>query len=144
MSGFWRRWMEIWAWSVVLFGAVLIACGLPGMDGLMLGLLGVLGDAPADVAPALRFAWALMGAVSLGWGLTLVAFLRAIDGLGAAAAAPAWRMLTVSVFAWYMIDSLMSVATGFALNAGSNTLLLIGYLVPVLVTGVIGRRAATA
>lgn len=144
MTGFWRQWMTGWCGAVVLFGVVLVAAALPGMEAMLLTLLGIMGDAPATVDPALRFAWSLMGALSIGWGLTLLAVVRAIDGLSAAAAAPVWRLTTVSVLAWYVVDSTLSVTSGFALNAGSNTLLLVGYLLPVLLTGVMGGRTAAA
>jgi len=38
---------------------------------------------------------------------------------------------------WFVIDSFMSIATGFWLNAVSNTLIAIGLIVPLLATGVL-------
>ena len=45
-----------------------------------------------------------------------------------AAARSLWRGITYAVVAWYVIDSIISVRTGFALNALSNTLFLAAYL----------------
>ena len=39
-----------------------------------------------------------------------------------------------------IIDSLISISTGFPLNAVSNTLLTVGYLIPVLATGALKAR----
>ena len=80
-----------------------------------------------------------MGAVSMGWALTFYAAFSAAAALGAQGQ-PAWRAVTVAVVAWYVIDSALSVATGFALNAVPNTLLLAGYLLPVWRSGVLGAR----
>jgi hypothetical protein len=79
----------------------------------------------------MRFSVALMGAVTLGWGFTILFLLPAIHAAGA----PAWKGLTAALFIWFVIDSAFSVATGFALNAVSNTGLLIAYLIPVLASG---------
>ena len=121
MSGFWRRWMAAWRLSVAGFGLVLS------------------GAAFEATSEPLRFSIALMGAVTLGWWLTLEAAFKAIDLLGDRAT-PVWRGVTVSVVGWYVIDGALSAATGYALNILPNTLLLVGYLIPVLAAGVMRRR----
>ncbi len=47
------------------------------------------------------------------------------------------NILTGTVLVWYVIDGAISLATGFALNAVSNTALLTLYLFPVLRSGVL-------
>ncbi len=135
MAGLWKNWITVWCLGVIVFGAVLAAGGLPATDGVARALFGLLGGAPADTAlfepPGLRFSVALMGAVTLGWGFTILFLLPAIHAAGA----PAWKGLTAAILIWFVIDSALSVATGFALNAASNTGLLIAYLIPVLASG---------
>ena len=141
MAGLWKNWITVWCWAVIVFGAVLAAAGLPAMDGVARVLFGVVGSLPADPAmfepTGMRFAVALMGAVTLGWGFTILFLLPAIHAAGA----PAWKGLTAAILIWFVVDSAFSVATGFALNAVSNTGLLIAYLVPVLASGALTRAA---
>lgn len=135
MQGFWKTWMIVWCWGVILFGAVLAAGGVPGTDGVVTFLYGLLGGLSADAlqmdAPGMRFSTALMGAVTMGWGLTILFLLPAIHAAGA----PAWRGLTAALVIWYVIDGALSAVTGFALNIVPNTALAIAYLVPVMASG---------
>jgi len=136
MSPFWQSWMKIWCGAVIVFGAVLASGAFPATDGLVRTLYDVLGSqGRPDFDATARFSVGLMGAVTLGWGLTLGAVIDAAHRLGERAA-PVWRMITVGIFVWYVIDGAISIATGFALNAVSNTALLAGYLVPVMASGV--------
>jgi hypothetical protein len=136
MSAFWRNWLNIWCVAVIVFGLALAGAGLEATDGVAELLFGIIGP-PGEMAwtPHLRFTTALMGAVTMGWGLTFLATFMAAHRLGDQAG-PVWRMLTLGVVVWFVVDSGLSVATGFWLNAVSNTALLAGYLVPVLASGV--------
>ncbi|MDP1872645.1 hypothetical protein [Phenylobacterium sp.] len=139
MTGFWRVWMAVWRLSVAGFGLVLAGAAFEATSGpvrLIFALLGA--ESPLEMDGSLRFAIALMGAVTLGWWLTLEAAFKAIDLLGDRAG-PVWRGVTLSVVGWYLIDGALSAATGFALNIAPNTVLLLGYLIPALATGVLRR-----
>lgn len=135
MNGAWKSWMVAWCGGVILFGAVLAGGGMPATDGAVHFLYNLLGGlAPGALnldAPGMRFSVALMGAVTLGWGLTILLLLPAIHAAGA----PAWRGLALALAVWYVIDGALSVATGFALNIVPNTALALAYLVPVLASG---------
>jgi hypothetical protein len=74
-----------------------------------------------------------MGAVTIGWGATILNLLPAIHQAGA----PAWRGLTLALAIWFVIDGVISAATGYALNNLLNTALAILYFIPVLITGVL-------
>lgn len=133
MNGFWKTWMRVWCWAVLAFGAVLALAAVPALDAAPRLVMGLIGGDPALLnQPAMRFAFGLMGALTLGWGVAMLAMV----GLAHTHGAAVWRSLTASVLVWYVIDSAISVATGFPLNAVSNTLLTAGYLIPVLVTRV--------
>jgi hypothetical protein len=131
--------MGWWCGAVGLFGLVLAGGAFDATDGVVELLYTEMGGATVEWTPVLRFATALMGCVSIGWALTLVAVLRASDALGIRAA-PVWRATTLAILVWFVTDSALSVATGFALNAASNALLLAGYLLAVTRSGVL--RAA--
>jgi hypothetical protein len=144
MSAFWRNWLNAWAWVVIVFGLVLAGGGLDATDTVAEAAFAIVGGgAPLEWTPHLRFSVALMGAVTMGWGVTYLALFMAAHRLGADAA-PVWRLATIGMVAWFVIDSALSVATGFWMNAVSNTGLAIGYLVPVLASGAMNGSAPAA
>lgn len=137
MTGLWKTWITFWCWGVILFGLVLALGGLPATDGIVRALYPLLSSAPLPDgfldAPGMRFSIALMGAVTMGWGLTILFLLPAIQAAGA----PAWRGLTAALVIWFVIDGALSAATGFALNNLPNTALAVAYLVPLMASGVL-------
>jgi len=144
MHGFWKTWMTVWCWAALAFGVVLAAAAVPAIDApaafyfeLVSGFRGEAALATAST----RFAAAVLGAVMIGWALTMLTLLRAAD-----AGAPVWRGLTTAVVVWYAIDSPASVLAGYPLNALTNTAFLATFLAPVIASGVLrpGRSAATA
>jgi hypothetical protein len=141
MTDFWRTWLTLWCWVVGAFGALLALGGIPATSGPSAYLLTLMGGTPVTFNAPLHFAVALMGVVTAGWAATMYFAIRAADRLGARGA-DIWRGLLLSILGWYIIDSGLSIATGFALNAVSNTLLLIGFLVPLFRSGVL--RPATS
>jgi hypothetical protein len=54
-------------------------------------------------------------------------------------AAPIWRFLTIAALIWYLVDSAISCATGYSMNAVSNTIVMAGFLIPLFKTGVLRR-----
>jgi hypothetical protein len=141
MAGLWKTWIVFWCWGVILFGAVLATAGWHAIDGIARLAFSVIGGAEAGPnyfePPGMRFSVALMGAVTLGWGFTILFLLPAIHAAGA----PAWRGLVAAMLIWFVIDSAFSVSTGFAMNAVSNTALMIGLLVPLLASGALKSGA---
>jgi hypothetical protein len=143
MSAFWRNWLNVWAWVVIAFGLVLVGAGLDATDAAADVAFSIVGGGAAmEWTPQLRFSVALMGAVTMGWGVTCLALFMAAHRLGDAAG-PVWRTATAGMILWFVIDSILSVATGFWLNVVSNTGLAIGYFVPVIASGAM-RSASPA
>jgi hypothetical protein len=124
------------------FGVVLALVAWPATDGPGRFVFAILSGDPARLAlldqPIARFGLGLQGALTIGWAMTMFAMLRLAQAGGAAV----WRSLTLSLLAWYGIDSAISMATGFPLNAVSNTLLMAGYLAPVLASGALREARA--
>lgn len=134
----WLTWIVVWCWGVMAFGALLVTGAIPGLDGAARALFVLFSGDPAtaDVFdhPAVRFGVGIQGALTIGWGLTMLALVQT-PSVGARE----WRMLSLALMAWYVIDSAISVSTGFWLNAVSNTVLIVAFLIPVLASGVLRR-----
>ena len=136
MTDFWKNWLRLWAWGVVIFGVVLSSGAFAATDSVVRPIFDLLGNPfPDQPDPHHRFSLGLMGAVSIGWGMTLLGMCNAVFKLSREDAAPFWRAVLVATIIWYMIDGYISYATGFALNIVSNTLLLLFLLIPLLKTG---------
>jgi len=139
MTRLWSTWLQIWCWGVLAFGLLLVTAAIPGLDGAARALFeafsGVSPEAAMFDHPSVRFGLGLQGALTIGWAMTIFPLLDAARTIGT----PVWRALTAALLAWFAIDSAVSVATGFWINAISNTALLIAYLTPVLASGVLKR-----
>lgn len=144
MSQFWRSWLTIWCGGVALFGLVLMGGAFAATDGPVRLLYALFNPAAEAVFDApLRFSVALVGAVTFGWSLTFGVAIRAAHLLGAQGR-PIWMGLIFSALAWYVIDSALSIATGYALNAVSNTIVIAAFLLPILLSGVLQDGGARA
>ncbi|MDZ4760010.1 MAG: hypothetical protein SGJ21_02935 [Alphaproteobacteria bacterium] len=132
--------MTVWCWMTLLLGLLFALAALPATDGGARLFYDAV-DWPIDGAvifdPQMRFTLGVLGAVMMGWALTIFGMVKAADILGA----PVWRALTGAMVAWYVLDSAISVFTGFPINAVSNTVFLATYLLPVLATRAMARPA---
>lgn len=137
MSRFWRTWTIGWCWAVGFFGVILAASAFDATSGPTRLLLGLLNDRVTfDPDAHTRFSLAVLGAVTIGWSLTLLAAIQAAHQLGDQAR-PIWVLVTSSVVVWYVIDTALSLATGFGLNAIPNTIFLAMFLLPIICGGVL-------
>lgn len=136
MSAFWHRWLVIWCWIMLGFGAMFAALALPALSGPALMMIDVV-DWPYDGNPSAldrhaTVGFALLGCVMLGWGTLTLAI---VQDRQMAQEPRVWRMLTVSMLVWYVTDSAASVVLGVPLNAVSNSVFLVTFLLPVLASG---------
>ena len=133
----------VWCLGVLMFGVVLALVAVPGADGFARLIFVTFSSDPSNAAlfdqQAMRFALGLQGALTIGWALTMYGMMNAADVGGA----PVWRWLTTSLIIWYVIDGSISVSTGFALNAVSNTVLIVTYLAAILGAGVLRLQVPT-
>jgi hypothetical protein len=136
MSKYWQNWFSVWALGVTIFGLVLAGGAFAATDGITAALFALFGNPlPADIDAHHRFAIGLMGAVTMGWGLTLFGAFKALFQLEPAKAAATWRYLLLVTLTWYVVDSTISIATGFWMNAVSNTIVMVLFLVPLFKSG---------
>ncbi|MDH4384826.1 MAG: hypothetical protein QE280_05225 [Caulobacter sp.] len=77
-----------------------------------------------------------MGAVSIGWAVTLYFTIRAEIAPGASSC-PLWGASLAGMIRWVLIDSALSVSTGFGLNVLPNIVLAGGYGVELFGSGVL-------
>jgi hypothetical protein len=136
MTKYWQNWFSVWAIFVALFGLILAGGAFAATDGLTSALFNLFGNPlPADIDAHHRFAIGLMGAVTMGWGLTFFVAFGALFALEPAKAAPIWRNLLVVALVWYIVDSTISIATGIWMNAVSNTVVMALFLIPLFKSG---------
>lgn len=139
MARFWFNWLTVWCWGVLVFGILLATAAFPALDGLVRRLFILFANNAANASmfdhSAVRFGLGLQGALTIGWALTIFALLNAAKTLGA----PLWRALTVSLLVWYVVDSAISIVTGFWINAISNTALMVAFAIPIVASGALKR-----
>ncbi len=144
MTGIWRTWMTLWCLAVGGFGLVLTLGAWPPTDAPTRLIFDLL-DGPRELVMSdhLRFSLAVMGPVTLGWCITLFAAIRAAGHLAHEQARPVWLLLTIATLTWSVIDSILSVATGFWPNLIPNAIYTIAFLIPVFASGVLKSPAPT-
>lgn len=141
MTPFWRIWLIVWALGVIAFGAVLAGGAFEATEGpVRLVYQYLQGPGALTLDQTMRFTVGVMGAVSIGWGVTVLLVMLAAMPLGDNAR-PIWVGITVGLGTWFVIDSFLSVATGFGLNVVPNVALLGGYLIAMLATGKLKKSA---
>jgi hypothetical protein len=144
MSNFYKNWLNLWAWGVVLFGVILALCAFPSTEGpTRLFYEYVLGNPmPTQPDQHFRFAMGLMGCISVGWGLTFRAAFAAGHELIGEASRTFWRAIMGAAAIWFFTDSYVSIHTGFWRNAVSNSVLAVLFLIPLIRSGVLRGCAA--
>jgi hypothetical protein len=133
-----------WSAFVALFGLALCGAAFEATDRFARFAFALVGADQAVFTPELRFAVALMGAVTLGWGLTAWAVARSTAAMSGPDAAATWRRVAAAVTVWFVIDSMLSIATGFGLNAVSNSLIYAAFLLILWRGGVLPPVASPA
>jgi hypothetical protein len=143
MTSFWRSWLKAWCWATLAFGVNLAAAAIPSLDGPTRWFYDLVHwplDGQSSFNENVRFTCGVLGAVMIGWALTIFAAADAANKLGA----PVWRALTGAIVIWYVVDSAISIATGAPGNAASNTVILLSFLAPILASGALGGRVTAA
>jgi hypothetical protein len=136
MTAFWKNWLNLWCLAVTLFGAILALGAFAPTDGLARLVFDLFQmPFPDDMDSLHRFSIGLMGAVTMGWGMTLYVAFQAAHLLDPGHAPRIWRSVTIIALIWYVVDSYISVATGYWMNAVSNTLIMALYLVAIWRSG---------
>ncbi len=138
MNDFWKSWLNVWTWGVIAFGVILALFAFPATE-VPSRLFYDLIQSPVAAEPDrhFRFAMGLMGCISMGWGLTMQTCFKAAAMLEGEQARSIWKRFTFAALFWFVTDSSASIYTGFPLNAVSNAVLILLYLIPVWRSGVL-------
>lgn len=129
---FWWKWLIAVAVYIIVFGLFLLM--FPDLTIQGFSLL-VYADSTAmsgfsSVAVAyIKLVHAVLGAVMIGWA-TLILFVllnvfRQNPPLG-------WKLVTYSVLAWFVPDTLYSLLSGFWQNAVLNLVFAVLFAVPLI------------
>lgn len=138
MTPFWQTWIKATCASLALLGLILAAGAIDATAApakLYFHLMGNAGE--LDLNPHMQLTLGVLGAVCVGWSITFFATFQAANALHGEAAATVWRTTLMGLTVWYIIDSTLSVATGFAGNAVVNTLFFASLAFPILCAGVL-------
>lgn len=140
---FWIHWLSAASAGVVLFGLVLVLA--PGLARQ--GFAWLVYAAPARIdgfgAEAVRYiglAHAVIGAVMVGWGVAMWLVTRQLLARGLRIG---WTLLALPLAAWFVPDTVYSLASGYWPNAVLNSVFAVTFAVPLWATrGVAGELAA--
>jgi len=138
MSKSYKNWLDAMSGVVVLFGFIMAGGALPATEWPARLLLEWQNQGPLAIDRAARVTLGVLGGVMCGWGVTLYAAFQAAHMIGNRGA-HIWRLILASLIFWFVVDSSLSVATGFALNALMNVGFLLAFVVPIGLSGVLRR-----
>jgi hypothetical protein len=141
MNSFYKNWLNLWAFGVILFGAAIALFAFVPTEGPMRIFFTMLGNPiPAEPDKHFRFAMGLMGCISVGWGLTYLVAFKAGHTLNGPVATTFWRGILMSAAVWFITDNYVSISTGFWLNAVSNSVLAALFLIPMIGSEVLKEK----
>lgn len=134
MTQTWTNMVKAWCLGVMGFGGAFALGVFPATDGFAQFFYDLVAwplDGAGGFDDGARFTVGILGAVTIGWGLTM---LLVVD-LAARYGAPVWRTLVIAMTVWLVIDSAISVVAGVPGNAVSNLVFYALFLAPVLAGG---------
>ena len=140
---FWERWL-IFATSLVAgFGLLLVVS--PAFASWLFGWV-AFGSASgienlgAAAQPYLALVHGVLGAVMFGWGVGL---LLIVVGPFSRGEWEAWRLVAISMGAWFAVDITLSAVSGFWGNVALNIGFALLFAVPLAATYSGFRRSHT-
>jgi len=131
---FWWRWLVVVTIGIVGFGLSLVVA--PDLARRGFGLLVYSSSDGIDKLGAraveyIDLAHGVLGAVMVGWGVVL---LFALFGPFRHGSRDGWRALVASLAIWFVVDTTISLWTGFWQNAVLNAVIAVLYAVPLAAT----------
>lgn len=129
---FWWRWL-----IVVTLGMMFFAIAMVALPALTLQFFGLLLYSSPDAlstfgAPAIAYitlVHGVFGSVMFGWGVALFYILLGPFRRGSR---EGWLMLVVSLAAWFVPDTALSLWAGFWQNAALNGVITVLYIIPLV------------
>lgn len=134
MASLWWYWLVVVTCGVTIFSISLII--LPDFMQLffnaMFFSLSQAHTTFGEVAYSyIKFLYGVLGAVMIGWSVTLLFIIARPFRRGQR---EAWYAITASVLVWFMLDSSLSISAGFWQNAVFNAIFLVLFIIPLAAT----------
>lgn len=131
---FWWRWLVAADIIVIVFGAtqsLLPNLVRQGFSLMVFGSADYMESFPPDAIRYITLAHAIMGAVMIGWGVsmmyTLLTQFRNGEWTG-------WISIAIALTLWFIPDTVMSILTGFWQNAVLNIGFILLFVIPLAAT----------
>lgn len=138
MTPFWQYWIKATCVTLGLLGLILAGGAIDATAGPARLYFQMIGSPEQlDLNPHMQVTLGVLGGVCIGWSITFFATFQAAHALNGEAAAKVWRLTLIGLTAWYIVDSSLSVATGFWPNAAVNTLFFASLVYPIFRAGVL-------
>ncbi len=99
------------------------------IPGALDPLVSLIFTEPVAIDAPARLGLGIAGALMVGWAATIALLVRSINALSPRLLGSA---TAVGVMSWFLLDGLVSVANGAALNIVGNTVFLVILLLPAL------------
>lgn len=128
----WSRLIQVAAAVVLALGAVLLLAPATGESIFNLVYFGQPASpvpVPAEAQGYIRFANGIIGAVMVGWMLSIIALAR---GPFLSGQRHAWQAIAWPLAGWYLVDTAFSVAHGVWGNVLLNTATAAMFGIPLL------------
>lgn len=131
---FWSSWLLIISVGLIVFGLILVV--LPNTSSqafswLIFGSFERISQFPPEASDYAALAHAVIGSVLIGWGL-IIAFL--VQYYFRKGVRKAWNIIVISILAWFIPDTIFSLASGFVSNAVLNLAILLLFSIPLIAT----------
>ena len=131
---FWWRWLIVTTVFILIVSIAMVVIPAPVQRIFSLLFYSSPERIDAFGAPAVAFIMLLqgvLGAVMFGWG---VALLLVLLGSFRRGSREGWTIIAVSLAAWFIPDTTISLLSGFWQNAVFNLVFLVFFAIPLVAT----------
>lgn len=125
---FWQRWLMMVTVGVIIYSLCLILFPITMLElfnKLFFPSMDVNRDFSVESKAYITFTQGVLGAVIIGWMITILSMLRYPFGQ------QQWNTLTLSISMWFVIDSGYSLYAGVAAHAVFNVVFLMLFAIPL-------------
>ncbi len=126
------KWLNFWCAYLGLLGGLAVLGAYSAFEWPLRSFIDLvfwpLDGRPWPMGPEARLLTGIGGAMAIGWMVVLAWLLkRGLEG----GDQEALRVAQISLWTWFAIDSLHSIAVGAWMNAVLNVVILAGFVVPL-------------
>ncbi|MBF2755414.1 MAG: hypothetical protein ISN29_09190 [Gammaproteobacteria bacterium AqS3] len=126
----------LWCLYVGFFGLVLSAAAFELTEAPIHLILSILNSNPYELDNNMRFGLGIQGSLSLALAIFFYAILKAEQH--SPLPNSVWRTVLLGLAVWFVVDGVISYATGYTLNILSNVVILLWLAWPLWKEGKLG------